>query len=295
MKARRLWAAGLLCAAVSCRLSVDPDEGLFSCAADADCGKSYQCRPQASGGGLCFPVGVCTDEELCNGVDDDCDGLFDEAFPESGQVCDTGSPGVCAQGTRACADAGLVCAASVQPSAEQCDQLDNDCNGQTDETFDLANDSAHCGRCNDACATGAACRTSSCHEEDCADGVDNDGDGLIDCDDLDCLGRTCSASDAGLNCGRTFTDAGIPDGGMGDAGPFDAGAADAGPNDGGETDGGGDGGLDAGQPPLACVPQETVCDDGADGDLDGLTDCADVDCDGKTCADGGTCSARMCP
>jgi hypothetical protein len=34
---------------------------------------------------------------------------------------------------------------------EQCDGIDNDCNGEVDETFDLANDPRHCGTCDNDC------------------------------------------------------------------------------------------------------------------------------------------------
>jgi hypothetical protein len=71
--------------------------------------------------------------ELCNGVDDNCDGQIDEGNPGGGQACATGQLGVCAAGTTACTSGALVCNRNTAPSAEVCDGLDNDCNGQVDD------------------------------------------------------------------------------------------------------------------------------------------------------------------
>jgi hypothetical protein len=71
--------------------------------------------------------------EACNGVDDSCDGDVDEGNPEGGGSCSTGQPGVCAAGTTACLNGGLACQQNQQASAEQCDSLDNDCDGESDE------------------------------------------------------------------------------------------------------------------------------------------------------------------
>jgi hypothetical protein len=135
--------------------------------------------------------------------------------------------------------------------------------------------------------------SSSCHETDCADGIDNDDGGDPDCLDSDCIGLACT-KDGGFNCGAVLVplDAGAPDSGA-DAG--DGGLDDGGVSDGGVDDGGVDAGpFDAGFTTMpACVPDESRCGDGLDDDLDGRTDCADSDCDGKAC-DGGTCMNGMC-
>jgi hypothetical protein len=268
----------------ACKQTVDPDKGKYSCTLNEDCGGGYECWPQFQGGGLCFPAGKCTKVELCNGKDDNCDGRVDETFPQAMMACMTGKPGPCAPGADQCIDGGLVCVSPYTPVAELCDGIDNDCNGKTDETFNFANDPAHCGTCSNACATGAACAGGICFETNCADGIDNDHDGGADCDDVVCRGKACGGDDGGFNCGALalLFDAGAPDAG-------DAGVDDGGLPDGGTLDAGV---FDAGTVP-ACVPRETVCDNGFDDDLDGLTDCADPDCNTLLC-DGGTCISGNC-
>jgi hypothetical protein len=71
--------------------------------------------------------------ELCDGKDNDCDTVVDEGNPESGGGCGTGEPGVCAAGTEQCIGGGLQCVANTSPSGEQCNGLDDDCDGSTDE------------------------------------------------------------------------------------------------------------------------------------------------------------------
>ena len=117
--------------------------------------------------------------------------------------------------------------------------------------------------------------------EVCDDGVDNDLDGLTDCDDSDCaLDLACAEPEV--------CDDGIDNDLDGDTDCADADCAldlacavpevcdDGVDNDlDGLTDCDdlGDCELDA-----FCLPDE-VCDDGVDNDLDGLTDCDDADCD----------------
>jgi hypothetical protein len=57
--------------------------------------------------------------EVCNGVDDDCDGVIDNNLGDLGQ-CTVGT-GVCAKtGARACAGGVIVCPVEVSPECEAC-------------------------------------------------------------------------------------------------------------------------------------------------------------------------------
>jgi hypothetical protein len=78
-------------------------------------------------------------ESLCDGKDNDCDNAVDDAFPLKGTACTNALLGVCqGTGTFICngAQNGLSCnitAPGASPSAELCNNKDDDCDGQTDE------------------------------------------------------------------------------------------------------------------------------------------------------------------
>ncbi|MCA9298181.1 MAG: VCBS repeat-containing protein, partial [Phycisphaerales bacterium] len=86
----------------------------------------------------------------------------------------------------------------------------------------------------------AGCSGHETSLDECSDGVDNDGDGRIDCDDLACLVHEFCAS-VGMDAGPDLDDASV------DAGPDEAGL-DAGLDGGADAgqDAGGDAGIDAG-------------------------------------------------
>ncbi|MEM9190776.1 MAG: MXAN_6577-like cysteine-rich protein [Myxococcota bacterium] len=96
------------------------------------CPNGWECDALAGAGLVC----LCepnAPEELCNGVDDNCDGIVDVgASCEPGLVCDGGS---------------CRC-----PPAERCN----------DECVDRMTDARHCGTCGNACPGGQACEAGAC-------------------------------------------------------------------------------------------------------------------------------------
>lgn len=74
--------------------------------------------------------------EVCNGLDDDCDGKTDDTA-RIGQACASGRPGICAAGTWACTAGKDVCNPINTPARfDICNEKDDDCDGTTDEKPD---------------------------------------------------------------------------------------------------------------------------------------------------------------
>jgi hypothetical protein len=154
-------------------------------------GCEYACTPSA------------TPTEVCDGVDNDCNGLTDDADPgiaynPADRVCYSSAAGSCQSGTMTCVGGKEVCVGAGPPSDEICDGRDNNCNGQIDESDPnlgkvcYAPGTGGCtlatGACVGACKLGAyACASGALvcagmvtpSLEKC-DGLDNDCDGVVD-------------------------------------------------------------------------------------------------------------------
>jgi len=140
-------------------------------------------------------------DEICNGIDDDCDPSTDEAADDDGDgwsACD----GDC--------DDGEV---AIYPGAEEiCDGLDNDCDPSTDEDADTDGDvfTICDGDCDDADPD-----VNPAHPEIC-DGLDNDCSGLPGPDEVDGDGDgflLCQGGPFGGDCddGDPWTYPGAPE------------------------------------------------------------------------------------
>ncbi|MCA9542476.1 MAG: hypothetical protein KC620_26445, partial [Myxococcales bacterium] len=148
---------------------------------------------------------VTPSTELCNAMDDDCDGRVDENNPEGGRACGE-SVGSCELGRQVCTAGALVCTGATDPVPEACDGLDNDCDGQTDEG-QLAGVGDDCntdffGQCDEgtqACEGGGlVCLQNQEPVDEICDGLDNDCDGQTDEEVIDEAGATCATGLPGI-------------------------------------------------------------------------------------------------
>ena len=118
--------------------------------------------------------------EICDGVDNNCDGVIDEGY-EVGEPCTVGT-GECEEtGHYICTEAGdgVVCDASPgDPTAETCDGDDNDCDGEIDE--DVINVCGGCATLPDPDMRGRPCDISV-DDGQCGIWTCNDAGNDFDC------------------------------------------------------------------------------------------------------------------
>ena len=164
-----------------------------------------QCNPGTlvcQGGGL-----VCTGQtgpspELCNGLDDDCNGVIDNTPTGVGAACGASDTGACMKGMTVCVNGGLQCAGEVGPSPERCNGIDDDCNGIIDDN--VVDDAQPCGTGTGACDPGATqcvmgmlmCTGGTGPTPEVCDAIDNDCDATVD-EQVPGVGDTCGAGGMG--------------------------------------------------------------------------------------------------
>ncbi len=189
----------------SCGNGVDDDcDGKADCA-DSDCSGLLACQT-----------------EICDGADNNGNGLTDEGY-----ACIAGSTGSCStscgsagmyqcsstctkgaciafencyaqgdedcDGKADCADTDCVNLPLCNVATEVCNGLDDNNNGQIDETFQCPKGSApvscitSCGSAGTkACLSNCSFGSCAPPSENCTNGVDDDCDGKADCNDPDC-------------------------------------------------------------------------------------------------------------
>ena len=216
--------------------------------------------------GTCYGIATCNpllgwsgcnavspEEEVCDGTDNDCDGIIDEEL--TGGHCKVENEFGSCMGTEICLGfEGGICTAAT-PAAEVCDGLDNDCNGLLDDPFatNILNaddeviavvydqDNDNCGGCGLTCkpsgpVTQAQCGSEGltvfCQVTECQPGYyPVEGTTCVPlptanlclpcAQDSDCMGPddACVEYDSGLFCGRDCSPASVySNGEPGDAG-----------------------------------------------------------------------------
>ncbi len=245
--------------------------------------------------------------EVCDGLDNDCDGRVD------GQSRSCGSDeGVCRAGVQVCTSGSFgACIGEIGPGIERCDGDDNDCDGRVDETdpdvgTTCGSDTGECSTGMIQCVGGALmCVGDVGPTEEICDGLDNDCDGLAD-DGLG-VGAPCGSAEGLCSPGITICRDGMTvcDG---EIGPVEE-VCNAFDDD---CDGTIDEGLPLG---MACGSDEGLCMEGVSQCIDGREvcvgevppgiegcDCEDNDCDGSVdeeadgalCPEGSSCVDCQC-
>ncbi len=175
-------------------VSFGPEQGSFCgapCAADGDCPEGYACTfEDGSQDGQCVPVSgecTCSPAAIAQGAWTTCERANDS--------------GTCT-GTRTCEDTGLTACDAPEPAEEDCNGIDDNCDGMTDEGLQgkpCTNDNefgscpglADCIGGKWSCdAPDPVAETCNGLDDDCNgvtddDFTDTDGDGQADCVDED--------------------------------------------------------------------------------------------------------------
>ncbi|HRI64397.1 MAG TPA: MopE-related protein, partial [Polyangium sp.] len=126
--------------------------------------------------------------DICDGLDNDCDGTADNHGVGVGNPCMTGMLGECSGGFTSCDSGVLSCAQTKSPMNEVCDNLDNDCDGMVDDgnpnggaTCTLMGQKGACAVGTMVCQAGIlTCTQTVQPSTETCDGVDNDCDGDVD-------------------------------------------------------------------------------------------------------------------
>ncbi len=167
---------------------------LFSIVVAACANGTQTASDTGASGGMTASAGSgqCAPQELCNGVDDNCDGRVDEGCAcKAGdtQECWSGDPtlkgvGACKAGKQTCDDQGRWggCQGEVVQTKEVCNGVDDDCNGLVDE--DMGTVTCGLGICKatvEACKNGVPvpCIPTKPEPKEICNGFDNNCDGQV--------------------------------------------------------------------------------------------------------------------
>ena len=201
------------------------DEG-FNVGAACDNGQKGACHRTgiticnaAGTGTVCSAPTITPGVEVCNGIDDDCNGMIDDGMlPGVGEKCGNGL-GTCSAGTFVCTNGKLVCNATGMPMPEICNGIDDNCDGVIDNgnfpqtgmpclcpgltqaEVDVPNSACKAGHLICRGTRGFVCEGCVLPTPEVCDGIDNNCDGMIDTQAQCPSSFACMDGQCTLQCG----------------------------------------------------------------------------------------------
>ena len=168
--------------------------GIGACASTGTQSKTCDGVSGWSEYGACSATAGTPGQEICNGIDDNCNGLVDDGLTVPTQSCTVGIGACASTGTqvKTCngisgwSEYGACSATAGTPSQEICNGIDDDCNGLVDDQYVPLPTSCGVGACantgSTSCISGSvvdSCTHGTPTTEIC-NGIDDNCDGQVD-------------------------------------------------------------------------------------------------------------------
>jgi len=170
------------------------------------------------GDGYCAETDDCDDnnsainpgasDSLCDGVDNNCDGVADDGYAATDTTCGVGECASTGSTTCVGGSEGDTCTPGTAAADDAtCNGLDDDCDGVADEDYAASDTTCGVGECAstgtlecangsevDSCVEGTPSTEGPVGDATCSDNLDNDCDGTTDLADSSCV-LTCTDKD----------------------------------------------------------------------------------------------------